>query len=84
MPLSEKNLTKTFKRLETKFKGILRENLSEIATFDEVMFENDKIEERMKQKFEAKRAENYSQGYYFSLGLLKQLYGQEFFSDDAQ
>lgn len=83
MPLSEKVLNKTFRKLESKYKDVLRQNLAEIATFDDVMFENDKIEERMKLKFETKRCENYSQSYFFSLGLLKQLYGQNFLSDDG-
>ena len=42
------------------------------------MFECDKIDERMRQVFETKRQENYSQGYYFAIGLLKQLCDQEF------
>jgi len=57
--------------------------MAEIATFDEVMEETDKIDERMRQYFDLKRSENYSQGYYFTLGLLKQLYVQEF-SDDQE
>ena len=78
MPLPDKTINKIFKKLEAKYKDQLRQNLAEIATFDEVMHENDKIEERMRQRFEAKRSTNYSQGYYFSLGLLKQLYKHHF------
>lgn len=53
----------------------LRKDLADIATFEEVMNETEKIEERMRQLFDLKRQENYSQGYYFAIGLLKQLYG---------
>ena len=42
------------------------------------MFETDKIDEKMKQNFEMKMKENYSQGYYFAVGLLKLLERQEF------
>ena len=45
------------------------------------MLETEKLEERMRQHFEAKRQENYSQGYFFTVGLLKQLYTQEFGAD---
>jgi hypothetical protein len=83
MPLSEKTLTKTFRKLECKYKANLRQNMAEIATFDEVMEETDKIDERMRQYFDSKCSDNYSQGYYFTLGLLKQLYVQEF-SDDQE
>ena len=74
MPLSDKSLGKIKKTLEEKYKARLRKNMAEIATFDEVMFETDKIDEKMRQYFEAKRLQNYSQGYYFAVGLLKQLY----------
>ena len=60
MPLSEKQLNKIFRKLEEKFRARLRKDLAEIATFDEVMFETDKIDERIRQHFEAKRQENYS------------------------
>jgi len=76
MPLADKVLDKTFKKLEAKYKARLKHNLAEIATFDEVMVESDKIDERMRQFFEVKRKENYSQAYYFSVGLLKLLYAQ--------
>lgn len=78
MPLAEKVLNKKCKKLEQKYKARLRQDLAEIASFDEVMFETDKIDERMRQYFDAKSKENYSQGYYFSVGLLKLLNGQEF------
>ena len=42
------------------------------------MSETDKIDERMRNIFEAKKNENYSQAYYFSVGLMKLLYAQEF------
>ena len=80
MPLSEKILAKTFKKLECKYKAILRKNLAEIATFEEIMIEADKMDERMRQFFDSKHNENYSQGYYLTLGLLKQLYNAEFSS----
>ena len=76
MPLAEKALNKVCKKLEAKYKARLRHDLAEIATFDEVMFETDKIEERMRHYFEAKRNENYSQAYYFSVGLLKLIYAE--------
>ena len=78
MPLAEKSLNKICKKLEAKYKARLRHDLAEIATFDEVMFETDKIDERMRHYFEAKRNENYSQAYYFSVGLLKLLYAEQF------
>ncbi len=74
MPLSDKSLGKIKKTLEEKYKARLRKDMAEIATFDEVMFETDKIDEKMRQYFETKRLQNYSQGYYFAVGLLKQLY----------
>ena len=55
MPLADKLLNKTCKKLEQKYKARLRHDLAEIATFDEVMFETDKIDERMRQIFEAKK-----------------------------
>ncbi len=55
MPLSEKSFGKIKKTLEEKYKARLRNNMAEIATFDEVMFETDKIDEKMRQYFEAKR-----------------------------
>ena len=82
MPLAENRLTKIFKKLECRYKGILRNNLAEIATFEEIMFEADKMEDRMRQFFDTKRNENYSQGYYFTLGLLKQLHNSEFPDND--
>ena len=78
LPVSEKEMNKKFKKLELKYKAKLRQDLAEIATFDEVMFETDKIDERMRQNFELKRKENYSQGYYFAVGLLKLLHRQAF------
>ena len=49
MPMSQKALRKIFKKLEQKYKSELRHSIAEITTFDEVMFETDKIEEKMKQ-----------------------------------
>ena len=76
MPLADKALNKACKKLELKYKARLRHDLAEIATFDEVMAESDKIDERMRQMFEVKRNENYSQAYYFSVGLMKLLYAE--------
>ena len=81
MPLSDKAMKKINKRLDEKYRARLRRDLAEITTFDEVMLETEKLEERMRQNFEAKRQENYSQGYFFTVGLLKQLYAQEFGAD---
>ena len=48
------------------------------------MAETDKIDERMRHIFEVKRNENYSQAYYFSVGLMKLLHAQEFPADEQQ
>jgi len=59
--------------LEEKYRARLRQDLAEISTFDEVMQETEKIEERMRQLFEVKTQENYSLGYYLAVRILKQL-----------
>ena len=74
MPLADQALNKACKKLEKKYRARLRRELAEIATFDEVMAETDKIDERMRHIFEVKRNENYSQAYYFSVGLMKLLH----------
>lgn len=59
--------------MEEKYRARLRQDLAEISTFDEVMQETEKIEERMRQLFEVKTQENYSLGYYLAVRILKQL-----------
>ena len=50
---------------------MLKTSLSEIATFREVLTQSDQLESKMKDIFEQKRNENYSAGYFFSVGLLQ-------------
>lgn len=59
--------------MEEQYRARLRQDLAEISTFDEVMQETEKIEERMRQLFEMKTQENYSLGYYLAVRILKQL-----------
>ena len=63
-------LEKIFKKAELKFKGMLKTSMSEIATFQEVMSQSDQLEHKMKDMFETKRNENYSAGYFFTVGIL--------------
>ena len=83
MPLSEMALLKIKNQLQDKYRTRLRKDLAEIATFDEVVHETEKIEERMRQIFDQKRQVNYSQGYYIAVGHLKQLFTQEFGDDTS-
>ena len=46
-------------------------SLSEIATFDEVLVQSDLFEHKIKDFYEEKRRENYSAGYFFTVGLLQ-------------
>lgn len=55
MPLSDKSLGKIQKNLEEKARAKLRKDMAEIATFEEVMFETDKIEDKIRSHFEIKR-----------------------------
>ena len=55
MPLSDKSLGKIQKNLEEKARAKLRQDMAEIATFEEVMFETDKIEDKIRSHFEIKR-----------------------------
>ena len=44
MPLSDKDLSKAFTKLEVNFKSVLKRSLSEISTFQEVMEMVDKLD----------------------------------------
>ena len=55
MPLSDKSLGKIQKNLEEKARAKLRKDMAEIATFEEFMFETDKIEDKIRSHFEIKR-----------------------------
>ena len=63
---------------------MLKTSLSEIATFQEVLTQSDQLESKMKDIFEQKRQENYSAGYFFSVGLLQQLKEKYFISQEEE
>lgn len=74
MPVSQKSFDKIVSKLHLKTRQVLRTGLSELLKFDEVLYECERFEQRVDILVEEKRSQNYSQGYYFSIGLLKQLY----------
>lgn len=78
MPLGTVQLEKIFKKANVKYKTMLKTSMSEIATFEEVLLQADLLEHKMKDMFETKRQENYSAGYFFTVGLLQQLKEQYF------
>jgi len=55
MPLADKTINKLNKKLQEKYRSRLRKDLAEIATFEEVMHETEKMEERMRQLFDTKK-----------------------------
>lgn len=73
MPLPCKQFKKIIKGLENKSRSQLRVGLAELLTFEEVLYECERFEQRIEMLIEEKRVQNYSQGFFFSVGLLKQL-----------
>ena len=71
MPIAEKKLEKIFYRLEAECKENLRKGLSEFLSFEEVLEMSDIFERNISLRKEERLKENYSQGYYFSTGLIK-------------
>jgi hypothetical protein len=71
MPLPCRQFKKIVKRLEGQTRSKLRSGLAEILTFEEVLYECERFEQRIEMLIEEKRVQNYSQGYFFSVGLLK-------------
>ena len=82
LPLASVKLDKIFKKATVKYKTELKMSLSEIATFDEVLVQSDLFEHKIKDFYEEKRKENYSAGYFFTVGLLQQLKDQYFPKDE--
>jgi hypothetical protein len=70
MPVSDHLLRKTCKKLQLKFRNILRSALSEICSFEEVMDSADKLGDRMKIFIEERVQINYSKGYHYTIDIL--------------
>ena len=73
MPLPNKQFKKVVKKLDGQVRSQLRSGLAELLTFEEVLYECERYEQRIDMLVEDKRVQNYSQGYFFSIGRLKQL-----------
>ena len=54
MPVSDKQLKKYAKKMQTQYRNELRSSLSEICSFDEVMEHANRLEEKMKASIEEK------------------------------
>ncbi len=60
MPLPNKQFKKIVKKLDAKVRSQLRLGLAELLTFEEVLYECERFEQRIEMLIEEKRVQNYS------------------------
>ena len=60
MPLQNKQFKKIVKKLDAKVRLQLRLGLAELLTFEEVLYECERFEQRIEMLVEDKRVQNYS------------------------
>ena len=60
MPLPNKQFKKIVKKLDAKVRSQLRLGLAELLTFEEVLYECERFEQRIEMLVEEKRVQNYS------------------------
>jgi len=60
MPLRNMQFKKIVKKLDSKVRSELRLGLAELLTFEEVLYECERFEQRIEMLIEEKRVQNYS------------------------